>query len=134
MQYDKVEKFRDALNTTAEKWCRVSEAFETEQASEILNKLTKDWKTDEETVIAQLCAVAYGIENITVRDAALALDYQQRYGLHRAVENLVDGAVIEPSLKEVTDILIAHWRELNEKEKQTVSYFVTRKLDDGKVK
>lgn len=119
-QSDNNKKFHAAVNALTEKWCGVSDAFSLEQASDMLSEQVSRG-AGADIVTARMCALAYGMANITLRDAALLADDELRRGLRAGTEKLKDKAEKTPTIADALDILLRHWRDLSDSEKRIVA-------------
>lgn len=124
---DKIEKFRGAINELAHRWCNVDDAFDKEQASLMLQQLTQ--KEDADIVTAHFCAFAYGLENLSVKDAKLVIDSR----LKSCIKDVANSLPLECSKDgAMLDILCRHWSDLSEDEKIMVAdAAVTVKRKEG---
>lgn len=114
---DKIEKFRDAINELAHRWCNVDDAFNEEQATTMLQQLTRKGE-DADTVTAHFCAFAYGLDSLSVKDAKMVADSR----LKSCIKGVVDTLPPERSKDGVMlDLLCRHWADLTEDEKIMVA-------------
>lgn len=51
-EFDRLEEFRKAINYEAKLYCNVDEAYTREKTAELLQRLAKSWKMNEDDVIA----------------------------------------------------------------------------------
>lgn len=124
------EKFHAAVNALAEQWCGVSDAFSVEQTAEMLAKQTARGE-NADIVAARMCAAAYGMENVTVADAALIVDDELRRGVRTGTAKLIDKKTdTKPTMADALDILIRHWRDLSDSEKLVVADVVVGELNN----
>lgn len=76
-EFDKLEMFRDSLNILVKLNCHLSNYYTREQAATDLQRLSKQWKQDEDYVI------------MTIYQVALSqADAQLRYMVQQTVESL----------------------------------------------
>lgn len=111
-QSDKLRAFRDALNYEAKLYCNVDDAYDMEKANDFLNQLTKSWKMDADSVIAN-----------TIKRVQDILDKQSRMYVLR----FLDMMNIPYSKEEIKD----RWEHLSDAEKDKVIKGVIKCLQEG---
>ena len=129
MEQNNIKKFHEAVNALAEKWCGISDAFSMEQTADMLTKQTAKGE-NEDVVTARMCAAAYGMENVTVRDAALITDDELRRGVQAGTAQLVGKGGKKPTMADLLDLIARHWKDLDDKEKLIVADVVVGELNN----
>lgn len=114
---NQAEKFRGAINELARRWCNIDGAFNEQQAAAMLQQLTQNGE-DADTVTAQFCAFAYGLGNISVKDAKLVTDSRLKSCI-KGVGNTLSPEHSKDSV--MLDLLCRHWSDLTEDEKIMVA-------------
>lgn len=114
---NQLSKFRDAINELARRWCNVDGAFSDEQAATMFEHLTHHGE-DADTITAQFCAYAYGLENLSVKDAKRVVDSRLLSGI-KSVANTLPPERSKDSA--ILDILCRHWADFSEEEKTIIA-------------
>lgn len=125
-----VTKFRDAMNTHAEKVCGVPDAFSIEQAADMLETWTEQQGGNEDLAVARMCELAYGLPNVTLKDALLLLDERERKYVRAYGAALRDSDGKESTIADLVDVLVRHWSDFNDAEKKIVAAAVTGELHE----
>lgn len=127
-----IERYHAALNEVAQRWCKENDAFTLEKAAELLKNDT-DRYGSEEYAVAELCGVAYGGWDITVRDLFNIFTHEERKMLSQAGGKLRHASVEHhTALADLVDVLVRHWYDFDADEKAIVSTAVTGVLNNAK--
>lgn len=124
---NQAEKFRGAINELARRWCNIDGAFNEQQAAAMLQQLTQNGE-DADTVTAQFCAFAYGLGNISVKDAKLVTDSRLKSCI-KGVGNTLSPEHSKDSV--MLDLLCRHWSDLTEDEKILVADVAVQSKKNG---
>lgn len=123
-----VAKFHDAMNTLAKRSCGVSDAYNNEQAVDMLKTWTEQNGGNEDLAVARMCELAYGTENVTFKDAMLIIDDEIRKGVKACGTSLKEEQIGEWTMTDVVDILVRHWKDFTDAEKIVIGRAVTGEL------
>lgn len=115
-----VTRFFEAVNAGAEKLCRIKDAYTLEQAREMA-EAEYARGGDVEVKTAYLNAIAYGFDGITVHDARVINDFEQRERISWHITQRARDETVNPDMTDALKILVRHWRQLNTTEKRIVA-------------
>lgn len=125
---DNNTKFRTAANALALRWCNASDALDDQQTDEILKEWTRQNGGNEDLAVARMCELAYGLSNITLRDAFLIINAEAEKNGAALCSEGADKATIA----DVFDIIARHWHQFSEREKAIISSLVAGDPSDVK--